>query len=178
MDWNDVLHFWFVEHGPRDWFAKSDVFDDEIRRRFSATHSRVEKNETESWRAGIRGRLGEIIVLDQFSRNMFRGTPRAFAYDDFALKLAREAIATGETQKLSPSEKHFLLMPFMHSESVDVHCEAIKLFTDLGNPDALRYEIMHKEIIDRFGRFPHRNKILGRLSTPDEISFLQDHPGF
>ncbi len=178
MQPDDILHFWFEEHGSADWFAKSDVFDAEIREKFSEVHRKAATGEIAAWRMTMRGRLAEIIVLDQFSRNMFRGTPKAFAYDGLALHLAQEAVATGYLDDLKPAERTFLLMPYMHSESPDVHIESLRLFTSLGNEEALRYERAHKDIIDRFGRYPHRNAILGRTSTLDEEAFLSTHPGF
>lgn len=178
MKWNDVLTFWFTQHGPKDWFSVSAEFDNEIREKFSKIHQAITRNETASWRSDIHGRLGEIIVLDQFSRNMFRGTPDAFASDNLALACAREIISAEAFLNLSPEERHMALMPFMHSESRDAHNEALRHFTALGNPDALRYEIAHKDIIDRFGRYPHRNATLNRASTLEEIEFLKTHPGF
>lgn len=178
MQPDDILHFWFEEHGSADWFAKSDVFDAEIREKFSEVHRKAATGETAAWRATIRGRLAEIIVLDQFSRNLFRGTPEAFAYDRLALHLAQEAVATDHLNELEPVQRTFLLMPYMHSESPDVHVESLRLFTSLGNEEALRYERAHKDIIDRFGRYPHRNAILGRSTTPLETAYLKEHTGF
>ena len=174
----DILHFWFEAHGPTDWYAKSELFDAEIREKFAETYAQVIAGETTAWRATMQGRLAEIIVLDQFARNMFRGTAAAFVHDDLALDLAKQAIAAGELNQLTPPEKHFLLMPYMHSESQQVHLEALRLFTEHGNADALRYEQLHKNIIDRFGRYPHRNTLLGRTSTQEEIEFLKTNPGF
>lgn len=178
MKWNDVLAFWFVQHGPRDWFSVSAEFDNEIREKFFEVHQAITRGETASWRSDIHGRLGEIIVLDQFSRNMFRGTPEAFASDNLALARAQEIVCNEAFAKLSSAERHMALMPFMHSESQDVHEEALRHFTALGNPDALQYEIAHKNIIDHFGRYPHRNATLNRVSTLEEIEFLKMHPGF
>lgn len=173
-----ILHFWFTECTPGDWFRKSDTFDAKIKERFLAVHEAVTRGETKEWRKTPEGRLAEVIVLDQFSRNMFRGTPEAFAYDPLALKLAEEAVAAGDDMKLEPKLRHFLYMPYMHSESKEVHERGLKLFESLGQRDVLGYELEHKAIIDRFGRYPHRNEILGRASTPEELEFLKTHSGF
>lgn len=169
----DVLTFWFTDAAGK-WFAEDVDFDAMIRERFLQTHQRVVAGDTATWRQTPEGRLAEVIVLDQFSRNMFRGSKEAFAYDEMALLRAREAIAAGDDRKLSASERHMLYMPFMHSESKKVHQEAVRLFWSLPfwKWPLLRYEYAHKKIIDRFGRYPHRNKILGRTSTPEEVAFL------
>lgn len=128
------------------------------------------------WRGNAAGRLAEVIVLDQFSRNIFRDQPESFASDPLALALAQEAIAAGALAELPLEEKKFLLMPYMHSESRRIHEEAVELFSELGDSSTLRFEQRHKEIIDRFDRYPHRNAILGRTSTPEEVEFLSQ-PG-
>ena len=174
----DILSFWFVEHGPDDWFSKSDAFDALIRERFGAHHAFIVRGESVAWRQTADGRLAEIIVLDQFSRNMFRGMPEAFAYDELALSRAREAITVGADKEVDPVRRHFFYMPYMHSESLAAHEEALPLFEALGNESALRYERLHKEQIERFGRYPHRNAVLGRESTPEELAFLEATPGF
>lgn len=173
-----ILHFWFTECTPGDWFRKSDTFDAKIKERFLAVHEAITRGETKEWRKTPEGRLAEIIVLDQFSRNMFRGTPKAFESDPLALTLAEEAVASGDDMKLEPTKRRFLYMPYMHSESREVHEPGLKLFEALGEAETLKYEIEHKAIIDRFGRYPHRNEILGRTSTADEIEFMQTHKGF
>jgi uncharacterized protein (DUF924 family) len=178
MEWREVLKFWFEEAGPEKWFAKSDAFDEEIRTRFLATYERAVAGQTASWRADARGRLAEVIVLDQFPRNMFRNSGKAFATDAAALRLAEEAVALGLDKALSPRERHFLYMPYMHSESKRVHWKALWLFLHSMNWGALVYEWKHKRVIDRFGRYPHRNAALGRVSTPEEVAFIAAHPGF
>jgi uncharacterized protein (DUF924 family) len=177
---SDILKFWFEESSPRQWFARSDAFDAEIRARFFDTYERAARGETESWRQTPEGRLAEIIVLDQFSRNLFREDPRAFAQDERALSLAQEAIAAGADKKLSAAQRQFLYMPFMHSESKQAHARAVRLFRSLPfwRWAVLYFELRHKRIIDRFGRYPHRNKALGRASTPEEETFLKTHKGF
>lgn len=178
--YKDVLHFWFEECGPKDWFRKSDELDQKIRARFLDTYERVASGETEDWRETARGRLAEVLVLDQFARNMFRGEAKAFAGDALALHLTKEGISAGAHLELSPIERRFLYMPFMHSESKDVHKEAIWRFCTLlpRGFRTLQYEWKHKKIIDRFGRYPHRNEALGRESTPEEKKFLKTHEGF
>ena len=174
--YQDVLHFWFDELEPKQWWVKDDALDRLIVERFSKLHARASCCELYTWRSDARGRLAEIIVLDQFSRNMFRGSPLAFASDALALVLAQEAISTGADSDLSSIERNFLYMPFMHSESLEIHAVALKLFEANGLQGNLDYEIKHKEIIERFGRYPHRNEIFGRESTAEEIEFLQQ-PG-
>jgi uncharacterized protein (DUF924 family) len=170
----DILKFWFEEIDPSQWWKKDPDFDRLIIQRFSAIHSRAVQCELFGWRKEARGRLAEVIVLDQFSRNMFRDTPQSFAYDALALALAQEAVSVGADQVLNPAERSFLYMPYMHSESSSIHDVAVQLFQNLGK--ALDFELKHKAIIDRFGRYPHRNKILGRESTAEEVEFLKQ-PG-
>ncbi len=172
MNYQDILDFWFSPETQPNWFAKSDQFDQSLKEKFGDILEQASKAELWSWRKNADGRLAEILVLDQFSRNIFRDTPRAFAQDSLALALAQEAISQGLDKQLSPEQRSFLYMPFMHSESKLIHEFALKLFQRLGNPENLEYEIKHKIIIDRFGRYPHRNQILGRESTEEELSFL------
>lgn len=174
----DILHFWFKELTPKDWFVKNEELDARMRERFLAVHGAAARGETAAWRETPEGRLAEIIVLDQFSRNMFRGTAEAFAYDAQALKLAEEAVAVGVDKKLLRTQRRFLYMPYMHSESKAVHKKAFWLFLRLFDWQTFKYELLHKRIIDRFGRYPHRNEILGRTSTPEELEFLKTHSGF
>lgn len=169
----NVLTFWFEESTPKQWFEKSTKFDAVITQRFAGVMERAAKGELAYWRISIRGRLAEIIVLDQFSRNIWRDTPKAFAQDQMALVLAQEAIKQPDYNLLSLSQRKFVLMPFMHSESSFIHQQAVELFRGLGDDGTLNYEMQHKAIIDRFGRYPHRNEIIGRLSTKEEIAFLQ-----
>lgn len=168
-----VLQFWFDDTAPAQWWTKDDAFDERIRLRFSALHAQAARCELYAWRRDARGRLAEIIVLDQFSRNMYRGTPLAFASDPLALALAQEAIAAGAGAALSQVERSFLYLPFMHSESPAIHAVAIELYRANGIASSLDYAIRHQRIIERFGRYPHRNAILGRQSTPEEIEFLK-----
>ncbi len=175
MYW-EILRFWFEEIDPSQWWKKDDAFDQLIRARFSGIHAQATRCELYDWRAEARGRLAEIIVLDQFSRNMFRGSPLSFACDPLALALAQEAVSVKADLALSPTERSFLYLPFMHSESLKIHAVAMDLYRRNGIQSNLDFEIRHKQIIERFGRYPHRNAILGRSSTQEELEFLQQ-PG-
>jgi uncharacterized protein (DUF924 family) len=172
----EVLKFWFEELEPKQWWVKDFELDQLIIARFSEIHDRAARCELAGWRKNASGRLAEIIVLDQFSRNMFRGSPFSFAYDNLALALSQEAISAGADQLLSPVERNFIYMPFMHSESLQIHEEAVELFRRNGQQGNFEYELKHKAIIERFGRYPHRNEVLGRASTEAELEFLQQ-PG-
>ena len=176
MKRTEILKFWFEEIDSSQWWAKDERLDRMIVDRFSDTHSKAIKCELFEWRQTADGRLAEIIVLDQFSRNMFRDSALSFAYDPLALALSQEAVFVGVDCKLNPSQRHFLYMPFMHSESLEIHEVAMELFRKSGNENHLNFEIKHREIIQKFGRYPHRNKILGRVSSEDEIEFLKN-PG-
>lgn len=172
MNYQEILNFWFAPETQPNWFARSDEFDQTLEIKFKTLLQSAAQSELWQWRSSIEGRLAEVIVLDQFSRNIFRNTPAAFAQDPLALALAQEAISTGLDQQLKPEQRSFLYMPFMHSESPQIHEYALKLFEQLGNPNNLDFEKKHKVIIDRFGRYPHRNTILGRASTAEELEFL------
>jgi uncharacterized protein (DUF924 family) len=149
------------------------AFDALVSTRFLPLLRAGAQGELAAWRASPRGRVAELIVLDQFSRNVYRGTPRAFAQDPMALALAQEAVAAGALEALAEAnERLFLLMPYMHSESARVHAEAERLFQRWAPADNVDYELRHKAIVDRFGRYPHRNEILGRISSPEELDFL------
>lgn len=171
----NVLEFWFKTLKPADWYKKSDELDKTIKHKFESLYHRIVAGETANWRATARGRLAEIIVLDQFSRNMFRGQAQSFAADPLALALAQEAVRAGAGQELDDKERAFLYMPYMHSESPKVHETAMEIFKDLPN---LSFEIKHKAIIDRFGRYPHRNEVLGRASTVEELEWMKTNSGF
>jgi uncharacterized protein (DUF924 family) len=171
-----VIDFWFRETEPPRWFAKDPAFDRLIRARFQALHASAARGELWAWRASPEGRLAEILVLDQFSRNIYRDSPPAFAQDATALVLAQEAISAGADRDFDPPRKAFLYMPFMHSESPLIHERAVELFSAPGLESNLAYELRHRAIIQRFGRYPHRNAILGRASTTEEQAFLAE-PG-
>ena len=168
-----VLAFWFERHGPDQWWTRDPAFDDTIRTEFGALHARAARAELHDWRARPEGRLAEIIVLDQFSRNLYRDDPRAFANDGMALVLAQEAVRAGADREVPPERRAFIYMPYQHSESAHVHALAVPLFESLGDPRSLDYELQHKAIIERFGRYPHRNAVLSRPSTAAEVAFLK-----
>ncbi|HBD20599.1 MAG TPA: DUF924 domain-containing protein [Arenimonas sp.] len=172
MGATDVLHFWFEETTPEQWWKVDPAFDAAVRERFSALLAEAAAGECFGWRTTPRGRLAEVIVLDQFPRNIHRGTAAAFACDPMALVLAQEAVASGALAALPPVERSFLLLPYMHSESRLIHALAEPLYREHAPPANHDFELRHKAIIDHFGRYPHRNAILGRESTPAELEFL------
>ena len=168
----EVIRFWFKEHGEKDWWSADPAFDREIAERFATTHARLSLGEGFAWRHTAEGRLAEIIVLDQFSRQLYRNDPRAFAQDGMALVLAQEAVAGGVDQRLPADQRTFLYMPYMHSESVLVHEAAAPLFAALGGDETETPADDHLAVLRRFGRFPKRNAALGRISTPDELAYI------
>lgn len=172
----ELLRFWFEEIEPKQWWVADAEFDALVRSRFLGRLQQAMAGELSPWRATPHGRLAEIIVLDQLSRNIFRGQREAFAQDAQALALAQEAVARGALDALSEIERGFLLMPFMHSESRLIHAQADALFQQFASPQSHAFELRHKAIVDRFGRYPHRNAILGRISSAEELAFLQE-PG-
>jgi uncharacterized protein (DUF924 family) len=176
MQPDTILHFWFDELTDKQHFAKDAALDALMVQRFGALLERAAQCELFGWRATAAGRLAEIIVLDQFSRNVWRDTPRAFAQDALALGLAQELVLRGDDAQLAVAQRRFAYMPYMHSESVAVHQEALRLFDQPGLEDNLQFEQRHLAILERFGRYPHRNAILGRTSTAQELAFLQE-PG-
>ena len=171
-----VLRFWFEEIEPAQWWRKDGGFDRLIATRFGALHAAAAQGELSGWRATPQGRLAEVIVLDQFSRNLHRDSPRAFACDGMALVLAQEAVSAGADTALPAAQRAFLYMPWMHSESAAIHRAAVELFSAPGMENNLDFELRHKAIIDRFGRYPHRNAVLERTSTAEELAFLRE-PG-
>lgn len=176
MDEKKVLEFWFgrgrTPRFKKFWFAKSFATDRTIKERFGRTLEAAKKGRLKEWAATPRGRLALIIVLDQFSRNIYRGDRRAFAADTQALRLAKEAIRKREDLKLHPLERVFLYMPLMHSEKKADQKQSVALFTKLKMKENLWYAKEHKRVIDTYGRFPHRNAILGRRSTKKELEYL------
>ena len=179
----EILDFWFGrEDEPgygefRDeWFKKDKEFDRQVRERFLEDYERASRGEYDGWREKPESCLALVILLDQFPRNLFRGNARTHATDEKALDISREAIQKGFDRKLAPFQRHFLYMPFMHSERVEDQQRSMALFQELaeeGGPDVREYAEGHREIIERFGRFPHRNEILGRETTPEEAEFLE-----
>jgi uncharacterized protein (DUF924 family) len=172
MSPEEIVRFWFEEIPARAWWARNAGFDSALAARFGATHDAATRCELYLWRQSPAGRLAEIIVLDQFSRHIYRDDPRGFAFDPLALCLAQEAVHAGADQALPEKQRAFLYMPFMHSESPAIHQWAMELFGAAGMESNLESERRHKAIIDRFGRYPHRNQTLGRASTPEELEFL------
>ncbi|UZE96089.1 DUF924 family protein [Alkalimarinus alittae] len=172
----DIIEFWFHETTPKQWFEKDAAFDQVIKDRFFMTHQAAAQGELYRWRSSAEGCLAEIIILDQFSRNMFRDQALAFAYDNVALVLAQRAVELTLDQALPVEQQGFIYMPYMHSESRLIHEQAVPLFSQPGLEEKLHFEYRHKEIIDRYGRYPHRNAALGRASTTEELDFLES-PG-
>jgi uncharacterized protein (DUF924 family) len=177
-DWPaQILRYWFEELEPEAWFRRDERVDATIRERFGALYEQLARIRPEQLTTPLE-HVAAAIALDQFPRNMFRGTPRAFATDLLALSIAQHAIATGLDEQLAPQQRLFLYMPFQHSEDRAVQARSIELFTRLGLGDNLDYAHRHKKIIDRFGRFPHRNEVLGRESTTEELQYVATHRGF
>lgn len=192
-DWcEEILNFWFRELDADSWFRKDERVDQRIRERFLGLYEQFSQPDGIE-QAGIgqedgdpkdgdpedaRSHLAAVILLDQMPRNMFRGSPRAYAQDGRALSIAQQAIRAGLDAQLDPAQRVFLYMPFQHSEDPAIQEQSMVLFAALGDATTLDYARQHQQIIDRFGRFPHRNAILGRPSTPAELEFMQTHPGF
>ncbi len=182
----NVIDFWFVVPGDPEygktrplWFTKSEATDDLIRGRFGDIVAVALKGEIDDWARLPRGALASILVLDQFTRNIYRDTPRSFAGDSRALKLAAGLVDRNDDRALAPLERWFAYLPFQHSEFLNDQLESVRLFEQLareGLQEPLAWAIKHHDVIKRFGRFPHRNAILGRESTPQEAEFLQE-PG-
>ena len=173
---SDILAFW-REAGRERWYKRNDAFDAEVRRRFLALWQQATAGELAAWEDSDDGALALVIVLDQFPRNMFRGTPQAFASDALARDVAHRAIARGVDVRIDPVLLEFLYMPFMHSEHLPDQLHCVTLFENTDNAENLKYAREHADIIQRFGRFPHRNRILGRDTTAEEQAFL-DGGGF
>ena len=174
-DWRDaVLSLWFAELSQADWFVANDDVDRDIIARFSQIHEDLAGHGSHVQCNTGRDALATIIVLDQFPRNMFRATPKAFASDVIALAISRDAVERQLDDGLIFHERQFLYMPHMHCEDAAVQASSVELFASLGDENTTEFAIRHKEIIDRFGRFPHRNAVLGRYSTPEETAFLEE----
>jgi uncharacterized protein (DUF924 family) len=174
MSWvSDVHRFWFSELGPADWFAVNSAVDDTIGTRFGKLYDAMKAQPPDPRALDAQGHLSAVIVFDQFPRNLFRHTARAFATDALALAFARDALSRGMDAGLNDHERQFLYMPFMHSEDPADLARCVTLFETLDVPEAVRSAHDHKAVIDRFGRFPYRNRALGRVSTPEEDAFLK-----
>ena len=171
-----VLAFW-REAGPKKWYAKEAAFDDDVRARFLATYEAAAAGRLSDWEENPDGALALIITLDQFPRNMFRGDARTYAADPLARAVADRAIARGFDKKFAVPERTFFYLPFEHSENLADQERGVDLNRATGDADALKWADLHADIIRRFGRFPHRNRLLGRMTTPEEQAFL-DEGGF
>jgi uncharacterized protein (DUF924 family) len=177
-DWAaQIVGYWFDELQPAAWFRKDERVDAAIRERFGALHDELAQIRPEQLATPLEC-VAAVIALDQFPRNMYRGTARAFATDALALSISQRAIATGVDQQLTAKQRWFLYMPFQHSEDRAVQARSLELFNQLGDRDNIDYAQRHKDIIDRFGRFPHRNEALGRESTLEERHYIATHRGF
>jgi uncharacterized protein (DUF924 family) len=172
----EVLAYWFGRLTPAQRFARDADIDREIAERFADLHARLMAHVPDEWTQDPESLVAAIVVLDQFSRNLYRDDPRAFAGDAVALNLARLALRRGDDALLGPDERQFLYMPFMHSEDPDDQDRCVELMDEIGNAEAADFARRHKLIVDRFGRFPHRNEVLGRESTDEELEFLKQ-PG-
>jgi uncharacterized protein (DUF924 family) len=169
----EVLKFWFSEVAREQWFAGGEVLDQQVRARFLPIHRMVAVEPEDALLVDPKTALAAVLVLDQFSRNMFRGTKSAFASDAKAFSIAETAIAIGFSDALDGDERLFLYLPFEHQENMAAQIRSLELISALGDPELTRYAQAHKDVIDRFGRFPHRNVILGRTSTAEEVEFLK-----
>lgn len=166
-----VLDFWFGELSDHDRWSKGKLLDPAVKEKFTGMLVAAAVGELGAWRETPQGRLAEIIVLDQFSRHIHRDTPAAFANDPVALVLAQEAVRVGADETVDEEKRQYFYMPFMHSESLKIHRSAEALFARV--PANLKYAVKHRAIIERFGRYPHRNAVLGRTSTAEETEFLK-----
>ena len=167
----DVLAFW-REAGPDKWFTKNEEFDRELALRFMGLHDQACRGALDSWADSADGSLALVILLDQVPRNIFRGTARAFATDAKALSIAKEAVLAGFDQSFPPQERQFFYLPFEHSENLADQDTCVALCEAMGDAETLRWAHIHRDAIARFGRFPHRNPMLGRETTPEEAEYL------
>lgn len=178
-DWaKPILQFWFEELTADDWFTGKEETDQACIKRFRALHDELAHSVPETAWTDPEHALAAVILFDQLPRNMFRRKPEAFSTDRLALELARNAVDKGFDHGMSAERRQFLYMPFQHSEVLSDQERAVSLFSSLGNEEGLKYAVEHRDIILRFGRFPHRNRVLGRESTPEEKAFLEAHKGF
>lgn len=168
LDPEAVLSFWLAQRAK--WFVKDPAFDALLRERFGPVHDAVVRGDCDTWLVTPRGRLAFVIVLDQLSRNMFRDTAQSFAYDDHALAVALDAIDAGDDRSVPPEARGLFYLPLMHAEDLEMQERAVALYA--GDAEGLKFAEAHRAIIRRFGRFPHRNELLGRTSTPTELAFL------
>lgn len=169
---HDIITFW-RSAGPDKWYAKDDAFDQELRDRFMGTWEAARDGKLSAWQESDDGALALLIVLDQFPRNMFRNDARAFSTDALARSVATRAIAEGRDRRIEQEMRAFMYLPFEHSEDITDQERSIALFKSL-SADSLKWAVLHADIIRKFGRFPHRNAVLGRATTPEEAAFLDD----
>jgi uncharacterized protein (DUF924 family) len=179
VNWVDeVLDFWFGELTQKDWFGGGPDVDEKIRSRFADLYQRMKADFDVTSVDDARTALAAIILFDQMPRNMFRKTTAAFGSDDIAIAVARRAAERGHDTQVEPERKSFFYMPFMHSEVSADQERCVDLFRTLGNEEGLKFAIEHRDIVALYGRFPHRNRVLGRASTPAEVEFLKEHEGY
>ncbi|HEX3700370.1 MAG TPA: DUF924 family protein [Phenylobacterium sp.] len=170
---NDILHFW-REAGPRRWFKHDPAFDQAIRLKYEPVHHAAARGAYDAWATTAEGALALLILLDQFPRNLYRNSGHAFATDGKARQVARAAVAAGFHRQVEPPLRQFFVLPFEHSEDLADHDQALLLVRELADPDIAKWADLHRDIVARFGRFPHRNSALGRETTPAEQAFLDD----
>jgi uncharacterized protein (DUF924 family) len=170
---DDVLAFW-RDAGPERWFVKDEAFDRVCRDRFMAAYEAAARGDLNEWELSPDGALAVVLLLDQIPRNMFRGTREVYKADPVALMAADRAIEKGYDRQVDPALRRFFYLPFMHSEELREQQRSVALNEGLGDPEILKWARHHHDIIARFGRFPHRNEILGRVSTPEEQAFLTE----
>lgn len=174
----DVLDFWFSTQMRANWFEKSDAIDAQIREKFLTAYEDARNDRMESWKQQAESALALTIIFDQFPRNMFRGSPRAFESDGLARDVSFQALDHDFDQQLTAEQRQFFYLPLMHSENLADQRRSVELYEKLADPLSLNFARQHLEIIERFKRFPHRNQVLGRESTEEEIEFLKHHAGF
>jgi len=174
----EIIEFWFSERVRNLWFNSTPAFDNEIRERFEVLYQQAKAGGLDAWRRDADGALALCILLDQFPLNMYRGQPAAFATEAAARDVAKSAIDVGLDQTLGADEKAFFYLPFMHSEDMNDQNYSVSLYQRAGMMEHLRYAQHHRDIVLRFGRFPHRNAMLNRVSTPQELAYLASPEGF
>lgn len=174
----EILDFWFSEKTEAHWFVRSDDLDQEIKQRFSAVYEQAVEGALAGWKADAESALALTIIFDQFPRNIFRGSPKAFASDPLACALSKYALEHDYDMAVDEKARQFFYLPLMHSEAVEDQEHCVKLYKALGNDFALGFAREHRDIVKEFGRFPHRNAVLGRQNTPEETEFLKTHTGF
>ena len=177
---HEIIHFWFEELEPQLWFQSTPQIDEDIAERFGVTLEMADDGLCNAWSVDAEGCLALVVLMDQFPRHIHRGTSKAFATDERALLVAKQALHKGFHQVMEPVKRGFLYLPFQHSENLQDQERSVELYTAMkdDNPAGHMYALRHHEPIDKFGRFPHRNEILGRESTEDEVEFLKTHGGF